>query len=546
MRTLLVVLAFVLLPASAHAADCNTAPTWSGTGTTTVASGGSIQSAINAAPTGGTVVVSDGSYSSFTLTKNVRVIAQNRYGATVPSIPSQTAGWVEGFVISNGPVQADYASDVVFINNRILDGSGQMFESWKPNGKLTIWGNDMRDPDNDTDYGIQTYASKNTEICHNYLWGQFDQTISIKEGDVNPSIGYNTIEGGEYAGIFVGQEADNGLGPTTCNPCSVHHNWVGRSGSGFRSVGAIRIWHERGTVDVHDNVVVGGESGVEVNCAGGSFTPRTGCPDGTIKLTNNAFAGKVDGTSRMLGCVIQTYGPGSTGTYGPLQITSTGLRCWDAPLTYHLEPPFTHTGTTTGSNPQTSPAGPAPKFDPDLHLLGGSTPPPNDAPPSAVTNLKRNDAKTEADTQHLIWFTWDPATDDVGIDHYREYRDGNLVDPNVSKALSNPGAGDSIGDGSLAVCSSHTAGLEAVDTAGNIGPRTTVTMKTGGCAPPPPPPPTSEFTWAPAPITTDPFTLTRNTTCGSPPCTYDWTITLKVTDATGRTSTVTHNLSATG
>jgi hypothetical protein len=60
--------------------------------------------------------------------------------------------------------------------------------------------------------------------------------------------------------------------------------------------------------------------------------------------------------------------------------------------------------------------------------------------------------------------------------------------------------------------------------------------------PPPPPAPTAEFTWAPAPITVDPFTLTRNTTCGSPPCTYDWTITLKVTDSTGRTDTVTHTL----
>ena len=56
--------------------------------------------------------------------------------------------------------------------------------------------------------------------------------------------------------------------------------------------------------------------------------------------------------------------------------------------------------------------------------------------------------------------------------------------------------------------------------------------------------PTAEFSWAPQPITMDPFTLTRETDCPAAPCTYDWTVTLKVTDANGNTDTVTHNLSA--
>jgi hypothetical protein len=499
-----IVVMALALPAAASAANCDTAPAWTGTGpTTTVSAGQSIQTAVNNTSAGGTVIVANGSYSSFSLTKNVRVMAQTRYGATVSSGPTQTAGWIDGFVITSGPVNADYSGDSVFTNNRILDGSGQMYHSWKPSGKLILWGNDVRDPDNDTDYGFQFYASNSAEICHNYLWGQFDQAVSFKEGDVNPTIGYNTLEGGEYAGFFIGQNGNsNGLGLVKCNPCSVHHNWIGKSGNGFRSVGPIRPWHFTGTINVHDNVVVGAQEGIEVNCGPGPIADRDGCGDGLIRLTNNAFAGRVDGSTPMLGCFLESYGSASTGTNGPLTVTADGMRCWDTQLKYAWNLPLTLTHTTTGSNPQISPLGPAPKFDPDLHLLGGTPPSGDTTPPSAVPNLKRNDVKTESDPGR-IWFTWDPATDDVGVDHYREYRDGLLVDAAVSPSLANPGPGDYVGDGTLAPCSDHPVGIEAVDAAGNVGTRTTVTMKTNGCDTVPPettltvfPADATGFSWA--------------------------------------------------
>ena len=159
----------------------------------------------------------------------------------------------------------------------------------------------------------------------------------------------------------------------------------------------------------------------------------------------------------------ESYGSASTGTRGPLVVTADNTRCWDTGLKYAWNLPLTLTNTTTGSNPQTSPVGPNPKFDPDLSLLGGGTPPPGDTTaPTAPTNITRDAARTTTST---IWFTWTPSTDNVAVAHYNEYRDGTLVDSAVSPDKAT--AGDWVG-GTLTACTNHTVGLEAVDSAGNV------------------------------------------------------------------------------
>jgi hypothetical protein len=116
------------------------------------------------------------------------------------------------------------------------------------------------------------------------------------------------------------------------------------------------------------------------------------------------------------------------------------------------------------------------------------TPPPpssDTTPPTAPSNLHQDLTNT---TQSTIWFAWTSSTDNVGLDHYEEYRDGTLVDSDASPGLTSDWVG-----GTLSCNTSHTVGIEAVDAAGNHSSRSTITATTAACTstpPPTPPPPT--------------------------------------------------------
>jgi len=64
-----------------------------------------IQSAIDAASAGDTIVVGNGEYTGFTINKSVSVVAENRYGATINSTVTVDADdvWIEGFNITANP-----------------------------------------------------------------------------------------------------------------------------------------------------------------------------------------------------------------------------------------------------------------------------------------------------------------------------------------------------------------------------------------------------------------------------------------------------------
>ena len=362
--------ATLIAPAVASAANCETEPLWTGTGsTTTVPAGGSIQTAINNTPVGGTVLVPNGTYSTFTLSKNVRVVAQNRYGATVNGSPRFTAGWIEGIRFPNASVNADGSGTITFKGNQILNGPvpGQEFRIFRSTGKAIVWGNDFRDPhfghDNAVDYAVQMYGTVGAEVCHNYTYGNWHQAISFKEGNRDYSIAYNTIEGCDVGTcIFVGQNpGDNGLGYDT-GLIQVHHNRVQRAVSStggllYHARDPIRIGYvSNGDVRVYDNVVIG-------PLGMGMLIWQSG--SGRIAYTNNAVFARANGTvDSVSACILRT-GGGYT-------ITSDRLQCYDAPVLSGGG--VTMTNTTTGSRNITLTAGPNPRFDPDLSLLGGSPP----------------------------------------------------------------------------------------------------------------------------------------------------------------------------
>jgi len=103
----------------------------------------------------------------------------------------------------------------------------------------------------------------------------------------------------------------------------------------------------------------------------------------------------------------------------------------------------------------------------------GGTLPPADNPPSAVTNFRQTGA-----TNNTMTMSWTAATDDNGVASYNDYNDGALVGTLPGSATTGvwgDGTGEHCGE-------THQIGIEAVDTAGKIGPRVTVTASTSPCA----------------------------------------------------------------
>lgn len=392
---LLAAVALAAAPSIAKAANCETAPTWAGTGIEPWA--GSLQTTINNASTGETVVVPNGSYSSFTLSKNVRVIAQNHYGA-VASTARQTAGWIEGFHFTGSAVNGGGATGiVVFANNRHVGGnSGQQYTAFRTGGKHIIWDNDFRDTDGTvSDYAVQFYGSTGAEVCHNYFYGQYNQVVSFKEGNRDYSIAYNAVQGGQNgAGLFAGQNNNtNGLGWDT-GLIQIHHNYTSRavSSSGanlYRGKDPIRVGYLRNAdVRIYDNVCVGTHQGCVFIWVSGT---------GRVTMTDNAGYARANGNvfSSFSGCI---YGSGSGYT-----LTSNGFKCYDAP---------TSTRTVAGSNPPrgsanpTVPNGPNPTFDYQAErarLLGEPAPAPTPTPtPSPNPTPTPTPTPTPVTTGHTV------------------------------------------------------------------------------------------------------------------------------------------------
>jgi hypothetical protein len=118
------------------------------------------------------------------------------------------------------------------------------------------------------------------------------------------------------------------------------------------------------------------------------------------------------------------------------------------------------------------------------------TPPADTVAPSAPGNLSAT-----VGSGPTVSLTWNPATDNVGVDGYRVYRDGTQLFQTIGLYYT---------DTSPVAGTSPTYTVRALDAAGNLGPASNaaaVTISGAGSTPPPPPPP-PPTTPPPPPVTT--------------------------------------------
>ena len=94
--------------------------------------------------------------------------------------------------------------------------------------------------------------------------------------------------------------------------------------------------------------------------------------------------------------------------------------------------------------------------------------------PSAPQNLS-----APSTTQTRVLVAWDSATDNVGVALYRVYRNGTEIGegPGVHGGFSNEWA-----DSGLSCGTSYTYSVEALDAAGNVGPRAALDASTSPCS----------------------------------------------------------------
>jgi hypothetical protein len=106
------------------------------------------------------------------------------------------------------------------------------------------------------------------------------------------------------------------------------------------------------------------------------------------------------------------------------------------------------------------------------------TPPADTTPPTAPGTLS-----AQVNSGPYVSLSWSPASDNVGIDGYRVYRDGTQLFQTIGLYYTDP---------SPVAGTTPTYTVRAVDAAGNLGPSSngaTVSIPSSGGTPPPPPPP---------------------------------------------------------
>jgi hypothetical protein len=422
--------------AAATAAFCDALPSWTGTGQTiAVAPGQSIQQAVNSASAGDTVELADGDYGkqSVVVTKAIRLKARTPGGARLwgarPASANSGGDGIAVFV-SGGGIMIDgldiryYATGIgglgvgpiTIQRNRIESNSEQgvsIYDAVRP----VVQCNDVRDPylpddsaaqsptgvpgfdDAQMDYGVQIYGATDPVVTHNYFFGVFNETLSFKEGNRNPTASYNTFEGSRYTGLFFGQNGiNNGPYPYSGLPADVDNGRVtaefnvfreGRDAKGVYYMRTpIRVWHVRAhPLTLDGNVVEVGNQGILLECVAGPISTITGCGEGSYRLTGNTVGGAVmfdDSRVQVNTTACILAGPiSSTG----ITATSSKLRCINAPLVKWGPQPVTLTGTQTANDPVPAMRmGPLPQYDPDLSFGADiPTPTPTATPHPTVT-----------------------------------------------------------------------------------------------------------------------------------------------------------------
>lgn len=464
----LLVLAF---PAIAQAGYCDALPAWTGTGaTTTVSPAQSIQTAVNKTAAGGTVVLLDGNYGkqSVSITKRIRVKARNQYGAvlsgTAPTIAGDSGSGTGVAIAGSGAAGAmvdgldiryyatgiavEHTGPLTIQRNRITSTSSTGIELWDARQPL-VQCNDVRDPylsgdsasqspsspsgisEAQSDYGVSFYGSTDPVARNNYFMGVFNQTLSFKEGNRNPTASFNTFEGSQLTALFFGQNGPhNGPYSYTGLPVGPDFGTLTADSNVFRETrdsrgvyylrSPIRVWHVDGTTVLKNNVVETSAQGLGiVECR---VSGDAGCAKGSVTLQNNAVSGAVlDGSTRVQvadGCLL-TVDSWDSGSAIPVSMTNQTCVSTNSVIAGSgLAVSQTGTRVLTGPIPALRTFMPA--FDPDLSYAGAVTPA---RAPTPTPTPTANAATTVTDTVDADTFVRaDEPSDNDGNTAELEFR----------------------------------------------------------------------------------------------------------------------------
>jgi Right handed beta helix region len=417
----LVVLAF---PAIAEAGYCDALREWTGSGPTTmVRPGQSIQAAVNDTAAGGTVELLDGNYGkqSVSITKRIRLKARNQYGAVLSGIAPTVAGnsssgtgvaiagsraagaMVDGLDIRYYAIgiAVDSSGPLTIQRNRITSMSSTGIQVWDARQPV-VQCNDVRDPylagdspsqspssrpaisDAQSDYGVTFYGSTDPVARNNYFMGVFNQTLSFKEGNRNPTASFNTFEGSQLTALFFGQNRPhNGPYDYTGLPVGPDVGTLTADSNVFRKTrdsrgvyylgSPIRVWHVDGATTLKNNVVETSAEGLGIiECR---ISGDAGCAKGTVTLENNTVSGAVlNGSTRVQvgnGCLLTVDSWNSRNAIPVSLRNQTCVSTNSVIVGSGLAVAQTGTRVVTGPIPRLRSFRPA--FDPDLSYAGDVT-----------------------------------------------------------------------------------------------------------------------------------------------------------------------------
>lgn len=432
--------ALLALPATAHAAGviadagyCDStavANAWTGTGRTiAVLPGQSIQAAVDSAVAGDTVELADGNYGaqSVSVTKAIRLRAAHKFGAVLQngSEPSSANASGSGTAISvhNGGMVIDglelryYATGIdvdnggplTIQNNRVVSPSSagiQIYDARQPRVQC----NSILDPylpndpnsqspatppnisDAQADYGVNFYGTTDPVATHNYFRGIFNQALSFKEANRNPTASFNTFEGSKLTALFFGQNGPhNGPYEYAGLPTGADFGTLTADSNVFREArdsrgvyylrSPIRVWHVNGNVVLKNNVVESSEQGFLIECKASS---DGGCAQGSVSMTDNTVGGAVDnGGTRVqvnrTGCVLAWTGitpPRVTASMTNTTCVSTPQTLWVGSDGFSGGPTVSQSGTRVASSPVSSLRTASEQFDPDIEFAAAAPPSP--------------------------------------------------------------------------------------------------------------------------------------------------------------------------
>ena len=395
---------------------------WTGVGPTiTLSAPQNIQAAVDSAAPGSTVLLNDGDYGkqSVTINKAIRLKAAHRFGARLWGTAPLVAGdastgtaialhgsgmMVDGLDVRyyETGVDADNAGPFTVQNMWLQSMSSagiQIFDARQPLVQCNI----VLDPylANDpvstapnvspnignaqSDYGVNFYGATDPVAKYNYFGGIFNQTLSFKEGNRNPTAIYNTFEGSWLTGLFFGQNGPHngpydysGLpnGPDF-GTLTAHHN-VFREVYDFRGAtrvvyylrSPIRVWHVNGTTNLSDNVVESSQHGLGIVPECDLSVSDPGCAQGTVNLTHNTVSGMVqDGAKPYPVAVACELATDSWSASNQIPVSMTNQTCVNASpvVSGNGAFMFTQTGTRTLTTPIPSLRRMTPTLaDPDL------------------------------------------------------------------------------------------------------------------------------------------------------------------------------------